>query len=265
MKKEKMCHLSLGKSSSHKRYKYKAVLTIEAAFIIPLFLISMMLIISVICVIRTDMKLRQELFEEAKYISLAEYGNEAYGIDGVKARVLNSLSSNGYSSFINEEKGGIDFSESDLSNPEIVNLTVVYNVKLPFDLFGLMNYSFTERIIMHTWIGYRDGLNSHVRDETEVYITENSEVYHMSKECSHIRLNIKMIEGSKVTDIRNSKGEKYTSCHLCHSSKKSGEVYITSDGDRYHSSLLCSGLKRSVRAVPLYSVMDRRPCQRCGY
>ena len=48
--------------------------------------------------------------------------------------------------------------------------------------------------------------------------------------------------------------------------KKEKVLYVTSDGDRYHNSLACPGLKRSVRSIPKSEALGKglRPCGRCA-
>ena len=64
--------------------------------------------------------------------------------------------------------------------------------------------------------------------------------------------------------LRNVYREKYHPCEIC-GKKASGTVYITTDGNRYHSTLECSGLKRTVHKKELGDVGDLRPCSRCGH
>ena len=161
----------------------------------------------------------------------------------------------------------MDFGSCDLSDREFADLSVKYRAKLIFDPFHLFHREFCQHVLFHRWIGYENGLShrSAESDEVLVYITERSEVYHRSPECTHIRLHIMETSGSSIDEQRNVYGERYSPCRHCHPKKKDTTLYITSDGDCYHNTLTCSGLSRSVRAIPLSKAGDRRPCSRCGY
>ena len=116
-----------------------------------------------------------------------------------------------------------------------------------------------------TWIG-RDpgrtiGWNGEIEEKQMVYIALNGEVYHRDPGCSHIHLSIHSVEKTQLGAMRNENGEKYHPCEECGGG--TGNVYITDTGNRYHSSLECSGLKRSIVKVPVTQVKDRRPCSRC--
>lgn len=253
-------------SSSHALFRRCGILSIEAALVIPIFLILMINILSLICIIRNDLKIRENLYEEAKRLSIECSKGDVDDIGIIQQRILSSIGDEVVDSiYVDNANGGIDFSLSDLSDREIKRIIITYNAKLPYDLFGIFRFSFTEKAVVHTWIGYINGLNGDTYDEDIVYITENSEVYHKSKECTHLRLNIKKVSMESIETIRNSNGEKYSVCGYCKRKPKSQEVYITSDGNKYHKTLECSGLKRNFVAVRLSTVLDKRPCQRCGY
>lgn len=68
-----------------------------------------------------------------------------------------------------------------------------------------------------------------------------------------------------VVDQRNEDGGKYYACELCgRDATSNGVVYITESGNAYHSNLGCSGLTRSIYAVPLSEVIGKGVCSRCG-
>ena len=108
------------------------------------------------------------------------------------------------------------------------------------------------------WIGFtsQDGM------ETYVYVTPDGEVYHLFSDCTHLELSIRLVSKATAREKKNEYGQKYRKCQLCDAAF-GALVYITSEGDCYHSERGCSGLKRTIRQVPLDKVKDRGLCLRC--
>ncbi len=144
----------------------------------------------------------------------------------------------------------------------IGRITAVYQVKLPVPMFGVPPISCTETMRIKAWTGYeKEGFGN--SDDETVYITETGVVYHKDYQCTYLKLSIRAVQTSQVETLRNTSGGKYYPCEHC-SRGVSGAVYITDNGDRYHSSLSCSGLKRTVYAVPLSEAVGKGMCSRCG-
>ena len=95
-----------------------------------------------------------------------------------------------------------------------------------------------------------------------VYVTETGLVYHKNYHCTHLDLSIRMVNSEDVKKLRNESGGIYHACERCKGG--SGGFYITDTGDRYHSSLSCGGLKRTVYAIPLSEAAGKRACSKCG-
>ena len=103
-------------------------------------------------------------------------------------------------------------------------------------------------------------------EDSMVFITENATVFHKDSNCTHLKLSIHQTFLSNVPELRNLDGGKYKPCEKC-GKKGFGEVVIiTKEGDRYHSDISCSGLKRTVRSVTQQEArsMGLSPCSRCG-
>ena len=91
-------------------------------------------------------------------------------------------------------------------------------------------------------------------------------VYHKDIHCTHLDLSIHAASASDLTKLRNENGGKYHACEKCvHGGNASKNVYITNQGDKYHTSLTCSGLKRTVYTARISEVPGKRACSKCGY
>ena len=129
---------------------------------------------------------------------------------------------------------GMDCSASRMSvRTGIGTLNAEYQVKIPVPVFGIRPVKCRETMKIKAWSGYeKEGLSDMGNDT--VYVTENGLVYHKDYHCEHCM-----------------KGN-------------AGTIYITNFGDRYHSSLSCSGLKRTIYAIPVSEAAGKGACSKCG-
>lgn len=102
-------------------------------------------------------------------------------------------------------------------------------------------------------------------DEETVYVTETGVVYHRDYHCNYLELSIRMVTADSIDGLRNKEQGKYYPCEHCAEKGTQKGVYITDYGNRYHNSLNCSGLKRTIYAVPLSEAsVGRGACTKCG-
>lgn len=169
-------------------------------------------------------------------------------------------------SILTEPTERITFSKSeiDLKAGRIL-LAVTYPVQLPVGFLDIGEFTITQYSYRYGWIGDDTGTwQENGSDGQIVYITENSQVYHLSDDCTYLRLSIHTIHTSEVWEVRNADGRIYTACELCKPEMTADVFYITDYGSRYHGDINCSGLKRTFQAVSITEVGNRRPCSRCA-
>ena len=242
-----------------------AVLSVEAAIVLPLFLICAVTLMTLISTYYINSKMEAAINEEAKFISFNHY-DDGYSVGALEADIESRLGDRLLNScLIKGGADGINYDNSDLSDKEFVKISVSYTVKAPFSMFSMFEIPFDNTVIMHTNIGYINGLNGFYDYSDYVYMAKNGTVYHRSRECSHIRLSIKGVKSSEIKTLRNTDGKKYKKCEYCRPKLKDGKLYITDDGDKYHNTLMCVGLRRTIVRVKLSDIGDVKPCTRCGY
>ncbi len=220
-----------------------ASLSLEASIVVPLFLFFCLTLCS--------------LLEQYRSYSMMSYAVQQVGNT---ISVNNHILLSGQIEGQIRELAGDKAKESDVSNLLYlggkVSFDLSYREETLINIWGVKKQERRVRFYGHQWVGYELQLTD-VRDGEEyVFVTTNSEVYHRSRDCTHLKLSISSMPASTVPS-------SYRSCERCHA-VLSGMVYVTAQGDCYHSSVECSGLKRSVRAIPLSEAVMYRPCSRCG-
>lgn len=161
-------------------------------------------------------------------------------------------------------RAGIYYGNSKIMEEDKVDIVALYEVSGLFSHGGLAGMPLYSRFYGHVWNGY-DVENQQGSEEGEVYvfITKTGTVYHRNRNCTHLNPSVKAIHFKDVAEKRNENGAIYYACELCGDGEGT-VVYITEQGNRYHASLQCSGLKRTIFSIRLSEVGGRPPCSKCG-
>ncbi|MBQ9504562.1 MAG: pilus assembly protein [Lachnospiraceae bacterium] len=266
------------------RFFCKGSITVETALVLPIFLFAVLTYLYIAEAIRFSGNAEEALHQSARQLATYSYAYE-HSLGGTEGG--NIISSKGLSltvgksmvmkhlgndyadeSPVERGSGGISFLRSSvLEGDEIIDLIAAYKVDTPFDIFGIRNFTVMNRARIRAFTGYdntrRKASDSEDEEET-VFITEHGTVYHRNINCQHLKITVRETTKEAVSGERNENGGKYYSCEFCGNRASSGKLYITSEGDRYHTTLACSALKRGIQAVPLSKAGGRRACKTCG-
>ncbi len=249
----------------------QAAMTVEAALVLPLFLFCMTAVIQYAAVMGTAVQIGTALTETGKSMATAAYAVR-YGGEGSGSGLAVSALSAGYAH--HKVMGRVDDSDqiknvnmalsSFLQKEEQIDLVMTYQIRTPVPVIKLPGNFFLQRACVRAWTGR----NTYGKDELgnengfkDVYVTENGSVYHEDLNCSYLNPSIREIDDDAIGALRNRSGEKYRPCESCGGGN--GTVYITDEGNRYHRSPGCSGLKRTIHTEGKDSC-GLRPCSKCG-
>ena len=250
----------------------RAALTAETAIALSVFLICMVSVLQYANVYTTAMKIAGAMTQTAEEMAIAAYTSEYFETDSILGVTLSSaFAAMGVTSRTGDLSTTRNFNmmfSSILEENDMIDLTAVYQPRSDFGLMRLPGIFFLQAAKVRGWTGREGsegsgGSDSHSHESEMVYVAENGVVYHKDPNCSHIHLHISRVSRAAVAGLRNEYGETYHSCERC-GAAAGGSVYITTDGNRYHSSLTCSGLSRTVHTVSLSEAGTLRPCSRCG-
>lgn len=200
-------------------------LVVEAVLILPIFIITLLMMISFMGIYSLQTTKLTETCQNAKilgtYASISEEGAETVTL------------------------------------PNIYRYSFFYAV-LPMKSLYMENH-----VTVRCWKGEKASASSS-DDERMVYVTENGNVFH-ARDCSYLQPSVRTVLITELNTLRNQKGEIYSACRKCASQVDTGVVYITEDGNRYHCSRSCTSLSHVVIMMKYSeAIQSKRPCSRCG-
>ncbi|MGN1148647.1 MAG: TadE/TadG family type IV pilus assembly protein [Lachnospiraceae bacterium] len=260
-------------------------MAVEAALVLPLFLFFLLNLLWIIEIYSLHSTLKSSLREVGRELSVYAYAYDSIVQEeedtGLEAFIENVAFSYLYVKGRVEDLAGADYLDASpltygregllyvessiLQQGDIIDLVVTYQVSPFIDIVGFFPGRFYTRYYGRAWTGYAvSGEGGENTGEEYVYVAENAEVYHLSRNCTHINLSIEECTSEEVAGLRNEDGSRYLPCELCVTDGQ-GRLYIARSGDRYHQKLECSGLKRTI-TVMLRSEAEKyyRMCSRCG-
>lgn len=168
-----------------------------------------------------------------------------------------------YEQIIQGGSKGIHLSTADIEEDDEAISIAADCVVEPLFSFAGTSMDMTCRYYGRLWTGYEIKSSA---DNEYVYVAENGRVYHVTDTCSHLSLSVTTVKGSEIEVCRNVSGSKYKPCVLCCTGKETSSYYITKSGERYHTNISCSGLKRTVHRMKKEQAQEEglHACSRCG-
>ena len=206
-------------------------MTVEASIAIPVFLFAILNLLSIIL-----------LFGEYSS-NLADMHQRAMTL-AVHAHIL--------------EEG------QDVNN-DLIILTKAQELK-PF--FSFMGFDTARTIVncrVRKWTGYDVLSMQEMGTEEEwVYVTPGGEAYHRNRNCSYLNPKVMSAPTAEINNYRNEDGERYRICSVCKDRMVTGICFYTEYGNRFHTTLRCSSLKRTIESIKISEVGNRHECSKCG-
>ena len=264
----------------------KASATVEAALVMPLYIYAVMAVTYMMQIyqirLEVDAALYNALREQNKYNYLNYVQKEKQNDEIINEKDINindtivgSLSlhsvliKNLGSEYAKEHniKGGnsgikiICYSY----DSSTIQAAAEYSVKNPFDIFGIGYIKVVQEFTYEVWLGEKyAGDYGKDKDNTDsVFITRTGTVYHKTRNCPALNIDVKMVDFSQINNYRNKNGSIYYPYN--NKNESSYEyVYVTDYGVRYHRDENCSEINRTIIEISRNKVTGMRACRLCA-
>lgn len=239
-------------------------MSVEAALVMSFFLLSVNLLFYFFYLMKFQVEL-QFLLEQKVHEAAA--GQQERLPAGLRTSIDRELFGEGTGPFLRGT--GLRLVENRGEEEAFLDVTAAFEAGPVFLPFGPMKGTYLHRCRRRIWNGKdfirEGGAEGEDTEQEYVYITQNGTVYHRSRDCTYLRPSVRSVSSESLSGLRSSDGSKYYSCERCMKGAQTPQtVYLTTYGNRYHSSKNCSSLNRWVMKISLEEAGARTPCSKCG-
>lgn len=257
-------HILFKQTERASAFAPRGSLTVEAALVVPIFFLAMLCLVYLFEMMSIQTAMRNALYSVGREVSEQAYISSIISTSAIRSRIVKNVGEERIErSVIVGGVKGIDCSASSSDwNTAIMDLVVEYEMEVPVLMFRIPITSKREELRIKGWTGYVEKRESTGANEV-VYITEHGSVYHNDMGCTYLDVAIKGIIANTIEDARNDSGGKYYACELCGDGAHYGILYVSTYGNRYHSTLNCNKIKRNIYAVPREDVAGMGGCSKC--
>lgn len=271
-------------------------LSLEASVCVPLFLLFCIAVISFLQILCLQTDIRARMAETARSMGKKAYiierlsendgiisGGPAPDFDAdtvsLASAGINPLTikvwmlSDGrlrstleQSRILGGASGLYTYASSYDSEKGVLDIVACYDYSVPWMTAPFGTLRFVQRMRSCAWIGEslekeNGGLDG--SEQRTVYVTPTGTVYHLSVGCSYLDLSIHSASYAELARLRNAGGARYERCEECAAKGVYVQVFITDYGTKWHSSLNCSGLKRTVIEKDISEISGMKLCTKC--
>lgn len=233
------------------RFASRGSITVEASIAVSVFFFAMLMLASILELIYLQTNIRSALCHVGKQMAAESYLQPLILTEQMERRMWELIDE--------------DWKENlkmDCSRSHRYFTTTIMELVVDYEVERLPIISGSETLRIKGWTG-KEGMGLGTGSDEIVYMTANGVVYHEDMNCTYLDLSIRPIASGDIDDYRNAGGEKYRSCERCDGFGQAETVYITDHGNRYHRSLTCSGLKRTIYTVARKDIFGIGGCAKC--
>lgn len=225
-----------------KERRFRASMTVEAALALPLFMFFSMAILAPMQWMDTQRKAQTEAERFCEEASLYAYMAE---------NVLDIVDLDECVTYEQEYEEEIPFFSGLV---EGIEMKVAAKRRCWAGLNGKLKV-----------IGSENGADAVDGAEEMVYVAANMSRYHKYRDCHYISNEYREMPIQQAMEFRTSDGRRMRACEVCGKKVQSGDmVYVTENGEHYHSSKDCWSMIAYVRKVPLSEVAYLGECSVCA-